>query len=168
MKFIKKIFSKIFSWFKQKFGKKIVTSASRPKINTGVAVIDLEKDTSVLDVDLLDDNASEKDKKTVRQYTKMLITALTVFACIWISWSYVLSTVALVLYGNAEPMSTLSEKVCEVILGAVIAYCLKAFFETFAQKGMELLEQRFINNDQLNIENDLNENKDIQDNEPVG
>ena len=61
-------------------------------------------------------------------------------------------------------MSSLSEKVCDVIIGYIIVYCLKAFFETFAEKGMELIE-RHINKDTESPEYIDSTNNDEQ---PVG
>ena len=133
MKFIKKVID---------FFKSFIHKRKQRKLNKqqpmGLSYIDARQETNVLDVDLIDDNASEKDKKKVRQYTKCLVTALTIMACVWISMSYVLSTVALVMYGNAEPLSSLSEKVCEVIVGVVIAYSLKAYLESYSSAKHDL------------------------------
>lgn len=139
--FFKKTFHKFMSKFKWKNKKHMDTPMS-----SSIVILDdakrEKKETGVLDVNLLDDNASKTDKKKVRQYTKVLITTLTACSCIWISTSYILASVALIMYGNTELLSTLSEKVCEVILGTVCAYSLKSFFETFSQKGMELLDKK--------------------------
>lgn len=104
----------------------------------GLSYIDARQETNVLDVDLLDDNVSEKDKKKVRQYTKCLVTSLTIAACVWISTSYILAAVALVMYGNAEPLSSLSEKVCEVIIGTVVAYAFKSLLESYSSAKHDL------------------------------
>ena len=126
--------------------------------------IDLRRETSVLDVDLIDDRTDNVNKKKVRQYTKILITSLTIFACVWISWSYILASIALCMYGNPEPLSTLSEKVCEVIIGTVIAYCLKAFFESFAERSMEIIEEHWnVNNSHSEVIETTNNND-----KPVG
>lgn len=167
MKFIKKIITFIKVFFqKRKKRKQNKKNKSQPMgasfINPNATVINVGGETSVLDVDLVDDNVNEKDKKKVRQYTKSFITSLTIMACIWITWSYVLATVSLVTYANVEVLISLSEKVCEVILGAVISYHLKAFFETFSQKGMELIERRLNNNNHLNI------NENVDDEQAVG
>ena len=148
-----------------KIKKRIASLFKRKPKPMAHAYVDMRKETSVLDVDLVDDNTSKVNKKKVRQYTKKLITALTVFACIWISWSYILASIALCLYGNPEPLSTLSEKVCEVIIGAVIAYCLKAFFESFAEKGMEIIEEHW--NSRIDNPNVVEETIN-NDDKPVG
>ena len=166
MKFIKRITN-----FIKLFIQRIKQKKHKKQQSTGLSYIDARKSTNVLDVDLLNDNISKSDNKKVRQYTKKLITALTIFACIWISWSYILASIALCIYGNPEPLSTLSEKVCEVIIGAVIAYCLKAFFESFAEKGMSMIEEHWNNNtEHSNVIEETHNNNDNNNNnnEPVG
>ena len=66
-------------------------------------------------------------------YTKMLVTALTIMAAIWISWSYVLATIALLYYGNIDPLSTVSEEVCRTIIATVIGYCVKSLCENISK-----------------------------------
>ena len=161
MKFIKRIinFVKIFIR-KRKNRKLLKKQKSQPM---GMNYIDFRKETNVLDVDLIDKNTSEKARKKVRQFTKTIIITYTITSIIWITWSYLLATYAMIVLLNVEPMSSLSEKVCDVISGYIIVYCLKAFFETFAEKGMELIE-RHINKD---IESSESINS-INDDEPVG
>lgn len=163
MKFIKKIITFIKLFFQRrklrKQNKKTTYGASF--INPNATVINVGDKTSVLDVDLVDDNASKKDKKKVRQYTKLLVTSLTVMACIWISMSYLLSTVALIMYGNAEPLSSLSEKVCEVIIGVVIAYAFKSYLESYSSAKHDLDVMRLESTNESPTETINNE-------EPVG
>jgi hypothetical protein len=128
-------------------------------VNPNATVINVGGETNVLDVDLIDDNANEKDKKKVRQYTKSLVTALTIMACVWISMSYLLSTIALVMYRNAEPLSSLSEKVCEVIIGVVIAYAFKSYLESYSSAKHSL--------DVMKLES-TNENINENDEQSVG
>lgn len=161
MKLIKKIiqFIKVFIQ-KRKNRKLLKKQKSQPM---GMNYIDFRKETNVLDVDLIDKNISEKARKKVRQFTKTIIITYTIASIIWITWSYLLATYAMIVLLNVEPMSSLSEKVCDVISGYIIVYCLKAFFETFAEKGMELIE-RHINKDIESSESINNINND----EPVG
>ena len=163
MKFIKKIikFIKIF------FQKRKLRKQNRKQpmgasfINPNATVINVGGETSVLDVDLVDDNVNDKDKKKVRQYTKSLVTALTVMACVWISSSYILATIALVMYGNAEPLSSLSEKVCEVIIGVVIAYAFKSYLESYSSAKHDL--------DVMKLETTMEPtNENINDEQSVG
>ena len=173
MKFIKKLAS-FFKLFiqkrKQRKIKKLNTKIQKINKNQpmGLSYIDTRQETNVLDVDLLDNNAKDKDKKLVRQYTKTLITTLTIMAIIWISWSYILATIALFLYGTVEPLITVSTKVCEVVLGAVIAYCLKAFFETFAQKTMELIDRHYNHYNDPLLQNNMNSCEVFNEGEALG
>lgn len=165
MKFIKKIITFIKLFFQKRKLRK--QNKKQPMglsfINPNATVINVGGETSVLDVDLIDKNISEKARKKVRQFTKTIIITYTITSIIWITWSYLLATYAMIVLLNVEPMSSLSEKVCDVISGYIIVYCLKAFFETFAEKGMELIE-RHINKD---IESSESINS-INDDEPVG
>ena len=68
-------------------------------------------------------------------YKKVLMTVLVVLAGIWISWSYCLATMALLIFGNADPLETLSERVCVTILGAVIAYSVASTTENISKYG---------------------------------
>jgi len=136
-----KIASRIIAFFKRK-----------KKAPVGASYIDLRKETNVLDVDLISDELNEKEKKSLRQTTKLVIWTLLIFAIIWISWSYVLSTIALMNFGNAEPLSELSQEVCRVIIGTTLGYMAKSFVETFAQKTSEMIERRW-NSDYSNKTN---------------
>lgn len=74
-----------------------------------------------------------KDKKKFKQYTKCLVTALTIMACIWITISYIYAGVGLFLYGNTEVLVELSKQVCVTILGVTVSYCTKAFLENYSE-----------------------------------
>ena len=83
------------------------------------------------------------EKVKIRQYTKTLVTALTVMACIWISTSYVYAGACLFMYGSTEYLSELSQQVCITILGTVIVYAFKSFFETFSERKQDLEDKMF-------------------------
>lgn len=87
----------------------------------------------------------KKKRNQFKQYTKRLVTALTVMACIWISTSYVYAGACLFLYGNAEYLSELSQQVCITILGVVISYAVKSYAETFSERKQILEEKKFEN-----------------------
>lgn len=99
---------------------------------------DKEKETNVLDVDLLDDNASDKNKKKVRQYTKIAVTFILIMAFLWISWSYVLSSYCVVVLGTTEVLQDLSKDVCNSIVAVMLGYFLKAYFESYSQAKHEI------------------------------
>jgi hypothetical protein len=128
-------------------------------------VINVDGGKSVLDVDLISDKLSHDEKKKLRQTTKTFMWTLVVASLIWISWSYVLATISLILLQNPEPLSELSKEVCTVILGSVIGYMCKSFVETFAQKTSEMLERHWHENNQNNyISTELNsQNNDFME-----
>lgn len=152
IKKIKKYFKFLFS--KKKNNKKMGTSIVVPN---STLIIDTDK--KFIDKDLVDDNIDEKDKKQLRQYTKTIVTTLLICAIIWVSWSFILVTIALIKYMQFEPLQSLSEKICEVIIGVVISYCLKSFLETFCQKKNEIDLMNLHNNDDTTL--DTNNDIDI-------
>ena len=153
MKFIKKIitFIKIF-YQKRKLRKQNKKQPMKSSfINPNATVINVGGETSVLDVDLVDDNVNDKDKKKVRQYTKKIVDILTIMGCIWITWSYVLSTIAVIRFQDVQVLSSLSEEVCRTILGIVVSYCMKSFFESYAKGKNELKEKELNQHEEINI-----------------
>lgn len=159
MKFIKRLINFVKIFIRKRKNRKLLKKQKSQTM--GMNYIDLRKETNPLDVDLISDNLNEKEKKTLRQTTKLLIWTLVISAIIWITWSYILSTISLLMYANAEPLSDLSSVVCNVILGTSIGYMCKSFVETFAQKTSEMIERHWNNNNEIqNVEN----NED----EPVG
>lgn len=139
---MKKIISRIREWiisFLEKWRKdtpKAMPLKSPTWTQGGVTVIDTGKD--VHEVDLVDDSLSKTEKKKLRQYTKILVTTLTIAGIVWITWSYVLATIALMKYQNFSSLESISTKVCETILGIVIVYGFKSFLETFSEKKNEI------------------------------
>lgn len=71
------------------------------------------------------------DKK--KTFTKVIMSVILALAAIWITWSYILATISLFLYGNADPQTTLSEEVCRTIMGVIIGYCVKALAENISK-----------------------------------
>lgn len=116
-----------------RFIKKFIEIRKRRKTKPMGTAIIIKKDTNPLDVDLVDDNLNTKDKKKLRQYTKRLVTALTIMACIWITISYVYAGIGLFLFGNSEVLIELSKQVCVTILGVTISYCIKAYMESYSE-----------------------------------
>ena len=83
-----------------------------------------------------------KKKKTFRQYTKTLITAIAVIAITWISISYAMGIYALLAYASADLLEELSKQVCITLLGAILGYLLKAFAETYSEKKNDLTREQ--------------------------
>lgn len=156
MKFVRKAITFIRLFLQKRKNRKILKKQKSQPM--GINYIDLRKETNPLDADLISDNLNEKEKKTLRQTTKQFMWTLVLFAIIWITWSYILSTISLMMYGNAEPLSDLSREVCSVVLGTVLGYMAKSFVETFAQKTSEMIERHWNkNNDVKSVETDSNE-----------
>lgn len=78
-----------------------------------------------------------RQEKPMSTYNKLLTSSLVVIASLWISWSYILATVSLVMYGNTDPLSTLSEEVCRTVIATVLGYCAKALFENISKYGFK-------------------------------
>ena len=152
---MKKIINKIKGFFRR-FKKKPIAASSNVNF---IDVENKEKETNVLDVDLIDHNISEKSKKKVRQYTKIIVTVLISMAIIWISWSYVLATVALINFGTFQPLMSLSQQVCITILGVCTSYFVKSYFETWSEKKNEMLMNQ-INCDTESASTDMVNNYD--------
>ena len=129
-----------------------LTSAQR--YGSNINVIDIEQETNVLDVDLIDKGASDKNKKKVRQFTKVLVLLILIFAVTWISCSYILATYSLIKYGSTSYLEELSRQITITIVGTFSAYCVKAFLETFASRTITpYLLNKDINIDTISTKN---------------
>lgn len=139
MKFIKKIITFIKLFFQKrklrKRNKKQPMGASF--INPNATVINVGGETSVLDVDLIDDNANEKDKKKVRQYTKKWVDIILTVSLIDVQFCFILA-----FLGKDQIAETLGIAIITEIVAIGLGYMLKAFFETNAQKKNEIEMER--------------------------
>lgn len=91
----------------------------------------------------------KRKTQTFKQYTKSFVTAITVCAIAWITWSYVLATIQLFKTGMTDTLESLSNNVCTVILGASLGYMVKSFVETYFERKSNLAEQKY--NDMMNM-----------------
>ena len=176
IKFLKKIWTRIKLGFLKLKLKKIkqlnIGSVEKSNIPTmgassiipNATVINVDGGKSVLDVNLVSDKLNIEEKKNLRQTTKTFMWTLVIASLIWISWSYVLATISLVLLQNPEPLSELSREVCTVILGSTIGYMCKSFVETFAQKTSEMLERHWEQNTNNNYYNNTENNEYLEEN----
>lgn len=147
---------------------KIKNKKSKKKVSKASLInVEEKKETNVLDVDLVDDNATKGNKKKLRQYTKKIVDILVIMSCLWITWSYILSTIAVIRFQDVQVLSSLSEEVCRTILGVVIAYALKSFCESFAEAKQSLKEKEFYE-DIWNKSVDHDDIDDNNDNNIVG
>ena len=74
-------------------------------------------------------------KKKKIQFTKIIITTVLIWAMLMVSATYVLQAF------HRDPPETLSIRIVELIIAAIITYCLKAFFETKEQEKNRLKEK---------------------------
>lgn len=104
----------------------------------------------------------KRKSTTFKQYTKRFVTAITVCAIIWITWSYILATIQLLSTGMTETLESLSTNVCTVILGTALGYMIKSFVETYCERKSNLAEQKY--DDMMNMIRDT----DVSPDEIVG
>lgn len=130
-KFIITILSKIIYKFKLK-------SNNKSKKTSSTFLFHETNPLDLADKDLIDnDNISNRDRKRILQTTKKIVWIILSFSVIWITWSYILATYAMIVYGNTEVGENLSIQVCVTILGTILGYCIKSYFETNAEKKNE-------------------------------
>lgn len=91
----------------------------------------------------------KSEKKKFIQYTKKFVTIITMFACIWVTWSYVLATYALKVYGNFEPLTSLSQDVTNSIICVGLGYFAKSFVETYCEKKIEASQELKEDNEEI-------------------
>ena len=139
MKFIKKIITFIKLFFQKRKLRK--QSKLQPMgasfVNPNATVINVGGETNVLDVDLVDDNASEKDKKKVRQYTKVRVDIILFVSLFDVQLCFVLA-----FLDKVQIAETLGVAIITEIVAVALGYMLKAFFETNAEKKNELELER--------------------------
>lgn len=100
---------------------------------------------------------SKKRKKNnfTQTFTKVWVNRLLWFACIWITFSYVLAAMGMVTIAES-----LSSTACTTIIGVAVSYMLKAFFETNAEKKLEFEKEKYyteLNNANETVSTDSNE-----------
>lgn len=76
-----------------------------------------------------------EQKKQKVQYTKILISRITIWAMFVVGLTYFLA-----FFGRPFP-ETLSIRIVELTLGVVIVYCLKSYFETKEAEKTRLKEK---------------------------
>lgn len=132
-----------------RFFKIFIEKRKARKQVAGSFYIDSRKKTDVLDVDLLDDNASEKDKKKVRQYTKKWVDIILTVSLIDVQLCFVLA-----FLGKDQIAETLGIAIITEIVAIGLGYMLKAYFETNSQKKTELEMERIKRTYEVNQSND--------------
>ena len=87
------------------------------------------------------------NKKNKIQFTKIIIMMVLIWAMLIVSATYVLQAF------HREPPETLSVRIVELVIAAIITYCLKAFFETKESEKTRLKEKE-MDRDNTNCESD--------------
>lgn len=85
-----------------------------------------------------------KNKSNKQTFTKLWVNRLLWFSCFWITFSYVLAAFGMVTIAEA-----LSQTACTTIIGVMIGYLAKAFFETKSEKNLEFQKEKYYT--ELNI-----------------
>lgn len=73
-----------------------------------------------------------KNRKSKYTFTKKWVSRLMWFSCFWISCSYYLAYI-----GKDTIAVELSQTVCKVIIGTMLGYLTKAFFETKCEEELK-------------------------------
>ena len=88
-----------------------------------------------------DKSKNKKKRFNMKTFTKTWITRLLIILCIWVTWTYVLTTFAVIKGFDTnviQALSELSQKALEVILGTILGYMCKSFWETYKQEKTKL------------------------------
>jgi len=91
----------------------------------------------------------KKRKNQIKTFTKVWVNRLLWFSCIWITFSYILAAMGMVTIAES-----LSQTACTTIIGVMIGYLAKSFFETKAEKDLEFKKERYYNNITQATDND--------------
>lgn len=81
----------------------------------------------------------KRKKKNAKQtFTKTWVNRLLWFSCLWITFSYILAALGMVTIAES-----LSQTACTTIIGVMIGYLCKAFFETKSEKDLEFKKEQY-------------------------
>lgn len=70
-----------------------------------------------------------KPRFTIQSVTRFIFVTAQVFAIIWVSWSYIISTYATVVLEQAFPAEELSKEAVRTILGVGVLKVVENIFE---------------------------------------
>ena len=79
-----------------------------------------------------------KKKNTKQTFTKVWVNRLLWFACLWITFSYVLAA-----FGMVTIAESLSQTACSTIIGVSLGYLCKSYFETKSEKKLEFEKEKY-------------------------
>lgn len=81
----------------------------------------------------------KRKKKNAKQtFTKIWVNRLLWFACLWITFSYILAALGMVTIAES-----LSQTACTTIIGVAVSYMIKSLFETKAEKNLEFEKEKY-------------------------
>lgn len=84
-----------------------------------------------------------KKKFNFLTFTKRLILIILLFSIVWVSWSYILATIAVIKYGDTNTVESISTEVVRALLTIVLGYLCKAYFETKQEEHIRIMEKKF-------------------------
>lgn len=96
-------------------------------------IIKTDNETNPLDVDLVDDNISNKDKKELRTFTKKWVDRILTISLFDIQLCFVLA-----FMGKENIAESLGIAMATEIVGTIAGYYAKSFFETYSEKKNDI------------------------------
>lgn len=96
-------------------------------------IIKTDDETNPLDVDLVDDNISNKDKKELRTFTKKWVDRILTISLFDIQLCFVLA-----FMGKENIAESLGIAMATEIVGTIAGYYAKSFFETYSEKKNDI------------------------------
>lgn len=97
---------------------------------------------------------SGKKKDTYLTFTKRLIILILWLSVIWVTWSYILATIALIKYNDSNAITDVSTEVIRCLIATILGYLCKAYFETKQEEKIRLAEKKL--DAELPVQEDLN------------
>lgn len=101
-------------------------------------------------------NTSKKLNTKKATFTKRLVVFILYISIVWVTWSYILATIALIKNGDPNPLTDVSIEVIRTLLLTILGYLCKSFFETKEEEKTRINEKKL---DYMNsINNNIDEN----------
>jgi len=97
----------------------------------------------------------KSEKAKMRTYTKFMVTVILIVSIIWVSFSYVLAAISVIRDGNMDTLESLSREVIIALIGTILGYLLKSFFET-KEEGKQKIKQK-----ELEYQNNISDDDSI-------
>jgi hypothetical protein len=75
-------------------------------------------------------------------FTKRLVILILWLSIVWVTWSYILATIAVIKYGESSVVESLSERIVEALIATILGYLCKAYFETKNEEKNRIQEKQ--------------------------